>query len=273
MNFTHFVPAGGLGDCFRELWHNNALGILRRWKLLNPRDHLRVVLMSHNPASRELLDHQEWIDEIIQVPWPEGPKSWESFYDVYPALIEGREIRFHLFGKTTYDPRYDHLRTQQPVEWIDTESVRMNFPPIDFPKVDLVIHLGAGAHLRAIDQCFLEAIRPEFRNATTLEAGASFQRDGHGEERGAQLHPLSLVRTMMHAKGVIGSESSVTYIAGMLGIPFVMLYREGQTYDLLKRGESDWDFYFGDDSEGCLALKWPLSEDGNRSLLDWISKR
>jgi len=275
MKYSHYVSGGGLGDLWRECWRHNALGILKRWKLLHRQDSLRVVLMSHNPSSRQLLDYQPWIDEVIQVPFPtDTEKSWEVFYERYPELLAGKELRFHVQDRrSTYSEEFDPLRTPHgEVEWIASNTMRMDLPKMEFPTVDFVFHLGAGAQMRAIDTSFLDEMRAEFRNTTTLEVGASFQREGHGQEQGAQLHPLSLASTLMHAKGVIGSESAVTYIAAMMGIPTVVLYREDQTFDLVQRGLSQWSWYWGVGEEGNLYLKWPLSEEDLGKVAEWVRR-
>jgi len=272
MQYSHYVAGGGLGDLWRECWHHNALGILKRWKLLHRQDSLRVVLMSHNPSSRQLLDQQPWIDEVIQVPFPtDTAKSWEVFYERYPELLAGTELRFHVQDRrSTYCEEFDPLRTPHgEVEWIASNTMRMDLPELEFPKVDFVLHLGAGQSGRTID---LAGIEEALGQSSTLQVGSSYHREGHSYEQGAQLHPLALARTLLHAKGVIGSESAVTYISAMMGIPTVVLYREDQTFDLVQRGLSQWSWYWGVGEDGNLYLKWPLSEEDRGKVVEWVRR-
>lgn len=225
--------------------------------------------MSHNPSSRLLLDHQPWIEEIVQVPFPtDTEKSWEVFYERYSEHLAGTELRFHCKDhRSTLHERFDDLRgTTTAVESIEPDSMRVAFPTVEYPCVDLLVHLFAGQSERAAD-INLQDIR-----CSTLRIGSPYLRPGHIQETGVQLHPLSLARCVMHARGVIGTESSVAYMASMLGVPFVMLYREDQTFDLVQRGLSDWDWYFGSGMDGCLYLKWPLSEEDSARLKEWVSR-
>lgn len=270
MNYWCFIAAGGLGDAYRELVHNGALGILKRWKILHPSDELKVVMMSHNAVCADLAKDDAWDTILFKFP-DNTEKSWEVFYDEYLGELSGTEVRFHIQDlKSTFHPRYDHLRTNPgPLLWIDPVGCEIDIHGEDRNLTSkLILHPGAGEASRCVTPDVLDLILP----LKPLVIGANYPRAGHPEETGLTLPPTSLVQTIRRSNGVVGSESSVAYMASMIGIPFVMCYREDQTFDRVQRGLSDWTYYYGEGVEGNLYLKCPLDEEGRDKLRGWLER-
>jgi len=271
MNFHWcYLAGGGLGDVYREAHFNGALGILKRWKILHPSEELKIVLMNHTPAAVELVKDDAWT--VVQFQFPhDTEKSWEVFYDMFCKDCWGTEIRIHLDNlKSTFHPRYDHLRTNPgPLLWIDPVGCEIDIHGEDRNLTSgLILHPGAGEASRCVTPDVLELVLPY----KPLVIGANYPRVGHPQETGLTLPPASLVHTIRRSNGVVGSESSVAYMASMMGIPFVMCYREDQTYDRVQRGLSDWAYYFGEGVEGNLYLKCPLDEEGEAKLRGWLDR-
>lgn len=266
-----YVAAGGLGDCWRELFHNGALGILRRWKILHPSEELKVVLMTHNSSALHLLDGHGFETLSFQFP-DDTEKSWEIFYDLFVSGLLGTEIRFHInVPNSTFHRRFDQLRgsDSRPILWIDPIGCEVDVHGEDRNLTSkLILHPGAGEEARCLTPDVVEMVIP-YR---PLVIGANYQRKNHPEETGLTLPPRDLVQTIRSSYGVVGSESSVAYIASMLGVPFCMLYREGQTFDRVQKGLSDWGYFYGIGVEGNLYLKCPLDEESRAKFSTWLER-
>lgn len=270
LNFF-YLSGGGLGDVYREAIHNGALGILRRWKILHPSEELEVVLMTHNSAPVDLLNCEGL--EVQRFQFPEDTeKSWEVFYERYlPQFVGSTEIRFHITNdKSTFHRRFDHLRTNPgALLWIDPCGCEVKVHGEDRNLTSkLILHPGAGEEARCLTPDVIDMVMPH----RPLVIGANYPRRNHPEETGLTLPPRDLVQTIRNSHGVVGSESSVAYIASMVGVPFCMLYREGQTFDLVQRGISDWDWYYGLGILGNLYLKCPLDEEGRAKFSTWLER-
>lgn len=260
MRYVHYLPGGGLGDVYREAYFHNALGILKRWRVLHPQDTLRVLLMSHNPSSIDWLAHQDWIDESVQLEFPlERTWAWESCYKLYPEQFEGHtELRFHLpVFESLYRSDLSVLRPKitdiQTIPAIGSANA-IKLGPFETERTNtLVWHPHAGEKARCMSPEVCEAVRHAvgafgFPYQTGLLCvGADYNRMNHGSEIGVEtLGPRQLAATIAASRGVIATESSVYYIAAMLGIPFVMLYHPQATYAQVKAGKSTWAWFFGE---------------------------
>lgn len=264
LTHIHYLAGGGLGDVYREAFFNNALGILRRWKILNPRERLRVLLMSHNPAARELLEGQSWIDDLVQVSFPIGG-DWHLAYERNTEMFEGlTELRFHLDGNATlYHPRFDELRRAiGPVEHIPAIGMSC-----DVGAIRSVLHASVIVHGTASEA--ERHFSAELYHALWHELPAS----SHFVGPQPHLNARELVGAIRNAKCVVASESSVYYIAAMNGVPVCMFYNADQTFERTKTGKSDWHWFFGEDDPRNLFLKTPISEDDLRRFREWLHQR
>lgn len=291
MNYVHYVAGGGLGDVVRELLYNGALGILKRWKLRHPQDRLKVVTMSHNPSHRDLFFGQDWIDgmKCCRFPLELGWKP-EMFYDWYETeFVDHKELRFTLNEKKSLY-RVDLMAQRSKLVPIE------NIPPVGM-AVDVVltqherqivehhadmvvIHpFGGEVHKWFSDDVARAAIGAAGDKVVVV--GADYERPGHFDEaeRAATLGitlrtfpPRVLLEIVRRARAVVGAESSVYYMAAMWGRPVAMLWPPAGTYDLVKRGTSNWDWYFGEGEPDNLFL--PLSSKMESAhidaLVEWI---
>lgn len=283
--YVHYLPGGGLGDVYREAYFHNVLGVLRRWKLLNPGHSLRVVLMSHNPSSIDWLTGQGWIDEPVQVPFPlEKTWNWEACYQLYPEQFEGhREIRFYLPSQASLyrsdlamlRPKVTDIETIQPLgmangfvlEPDETHVATGSLAAVTHLNVTsgvpLVFHPYAGEVARCIPDDLKQFIEDSIPPWDRVTIAKSYDRPNHAEETGLQLKPRQLAMLIARSKRVIAAESSVYYIASMLGVPFIMLYAECATFAMVKRGESTWAWYFGENNPANRFLSF----DQDREVL------
>jgi hypothetical protein len=275
----HYLNGGGLGDIFRESCYHNALGILKRWKLEHPGSTLKVFLMSHNPASQELLAYEGWIDEVVQRPFPLALTwRWEDAYTLYAAEFEGHtELRFNLSeGRSLYASSHNKWRPKKPawsIEYIDPIGVAWE-PAITISEQDevegiflgqLVYHPFAGQASRTLPG----AIEDLVAEHAPLVLGANYGRDEHGTECGITFNPRILYHGLRAARAVVGAESSVWYLGTMLGRPAALLYQPEQTYDLVQRGLSNWNWYFFTHPESR-AFRLPLEEPA--WLREWLDR-
>lgn len=276
--YIHYLAGGGLGDIFREAYYHNAVGILKRWKLENPTAHLTVLTMSHNPAAADLLTGQDWIDEVVDRRFPlETTWAWESAYALYEADFWGKtELRFTLpERRTLYNARWMRGRPFGPqVKMIDPIGVPWAPVLSEYERAvadaaftgRVVLHPGAGQQSRQLPPP-LSADLIEQIPKGPLVIGANFDRDQHGFEVGRTFNPRLLLAGLSKAKAVIGTESSVWYLATMLGVPACLLYAPDATYDRVQRGLDDWDWYYNQHPKN-LALKLPL--DDATPILRWL---
>jgi hypothetical protein len=247
--YIHYLPGGGLGDVYREGYFHNALGILKRWKYLNPTAHLKVLLMSHNPASRDWLEGQPWIDEPVQVRFP-LEQTWEIYFQEFR---EHTELRFTLPDRRTlYRSDMALLRTKvTPVETIQPVGLGVDLvltaeeqELVEQNAGKLVIHAFAGQTVRFLP----DGLRVELLNRfpEALHIGVNYKRKEHGVEAVfGEFKPRVLAGIIRRAKAVIATESSIYYLAAMNSVPFTMLYPRGETYDNVRHGRSDWDWFYG----------------------------
>jgi hypothetical protein len=293
-DYCHYVPGGGLGDLVRELLRNGALGVLKRWKLEHPRDSLRVVLMSHNPAAKDLLVGQDWIDEVVAPPFDvAADPRWASCYERHAALFEGRrELRFVLpEAKSLYRADMNALRpppgpgravtTIPPVGMaVDVALSRQERDVADFHAGCVVLHPFGGHSAKWFPPDLIEWVA-ERAGPRRLLLAADYARPGHGDEIDAVpgLQPRTFgarvfVEVCRRARAVVGAESAAYYVAAMWGVPTAMLWAGAGEYRLKLEGRSDWDFYFGEGDGRNLFLPLPpLMTDGDRGVLgEWLAR-
>lgn len=282
LTHVHYLPGGGLGDVFREAVFHNVPGILWRWKTLHPEARLRVVLMTHNPSSAELLEGQHWIDDLQVLRFPvEETWKWEDAYTRYPEAFEGlRELRFTISeSRSLYRsdlgllrPRHPNVETIPPVgrSWSLAESSHPTLP--DTVDARRLLHPYAGQDIRAFSP-ELQAQLVDYMGGTPLIVGGEYAREGHGTETAGVVLPVrALVSRVANARYVVATESSVYYMASMLGVPVALLYAEGQTFDLMLRGRSSWDWYFNLQDPRSLFLRLPLDLAKETRLREWIAR-
>jgi hypothetical protein len=284
--FVHYLPGGGLGDVFREAYYHNALGILKRWKLQNPANHLRLVLMSHNPSVADFFVGQDWIDELdvrrfpLEVTW-----DWERCYQLYPDAFAGRtEVRFTLpERRTLYSSAFAaHRPRGGPVVNLTNVGTAWDFPLdavgqhcVRYPD-PLVIHPFAGQAARAFPEDLRRWVEYDLRidRCSAVTVGADYARKDHGPEEGAAtIPPRALVAQIRRAKAVIATESSVYYIASMLGVPTCMYYGEGTAFHKMASGNPAWDWFFNTRDPRALFLPlahWQAHTDTVRA---WLAAR
>lgn len=284
MKVVHYLPGGGLGDVVREAYFNNALGILRRWKLEHPRAELRVVTMSHNPAHADLFKGQDWIDEFIPLRFQlERGCEWQRFYEWYPEVLEGRtELRFTLpVQRSIYRPDYARTRPMATSATLTIQAVGMAIDVVlsehdraiaGHHRDRIVIHPFAGGDGKWIPRGVLDKLIAA-AGTSALVVGGDFARPGHGIEhhegiRTETFAPRVLIEIIRWSRAVIGTESSVYYVAGMWGRPLTMLWVPGGPYDLVKQGKIAWDWYLGEGHTDNLIRNMT---DDPAPVLDWIS--
>lgn len=292
--YVHYVAGGGLGDVVRELLYNGALGVLKRWKLRHPGDRLKVVTMSHNPGHVDLFAGQAWIDEFkacrfpLELGWK--PEMW---YEWHRAELEGfTELRFVLAEKKSLY-RVD-LQAQRPkpvpVATIPAVGMAADVELSDHERRMaehwagcVVVHpFGGERHKWFPERLFSDILAAA--GGRVVVVGADYERPGHHGEaawadalgiRLRSFRPRVLLEVVRRARAVVGAESSVYYMAAMWGVPVAMLWPQAGTYDLVKRGTSNWDWFFAEGEAGNLFLPLPpLMEPEHRTaLLDWIRTR
>ncbi len=291
--FIHFLPGGGLGDVFREGYFFNAIGVLKRWKLAHPTSHLKVLLMTHNPATQDLLAGQTWIDEVTSVRFPvEKTWEWQSVYDYYASEFDGfEEIRMSYYDhRTLYDSNKNRLRKRLvPVRNIDPigTSWCLELSADEWDHVHelagrVVFHPFAGSSDRAL------STYPELLNAVHtaltetglnyLTVGANYARPAYKEipahdvEDGVTLAPRVLAEVLRRSPAVIGTESSVYYIASMLGTPTCLVYPNGTAYERLTRGDHVWDWFYNLMDSRSKALNFAKVVEGAPKIAEWAQR-
>lgn len=284
MRYIHYLPGGGLGDIYREAYFNNALGILKRWKLENQDAHLKILLMSHNPASVQLLEGHSWIDELTQVRFPlERTWEWEAAYGIYSGEFENRmELRFVLpERRSLYSANFSsHRPRHKAVTTIPNVGMAWTRPPTSLDETFILAHLSpALVHPFAgqEERCFSPALRSFVNDALRDHSviGADYARQSHGAEvGGVTLHAQGLVRAVEHSRFVVATESSVYYIASMLGIPTLCFYGRGTALDkFLNRNDRSWDWYFNLEDPKSLFVPLYDWEARRQQILTWIEER
>jgi hypothetical protein len=294
MRYVHYIAGGGLGDVVREALYNGALGILKRWKLRHPEDYLKVCTMSHNPSHVDLFYGQHWIDELkpCRFPLELGWKP-EMFYEWHPdELREFTELRFVLNEKKSlYRVDLQAQRSRPiPVVTIPPISVAADIALtlherqiVEHHSGAIVVHPFGGESHKWFPTPLLQAIQ-EAAGKDVVVVGASYDRPGHEDEIAAAdsigiklraFQPRVLLEIVRRAKAVVGSESSVYYMAAMWGIPVAMLWARSGTYDLVKQKKSNWDWYFGEAEGSNLVVPLPplMTGDECARLLEWIQQR
>lgn len=256
--YVHYLPGGGLGDVFREAYFNNALGILKRWKLQHPDAHLTVALMSHNPASADLLAGQPWIDAVTPLYFPlEQTWEWEAAYTLYPAVFaDCTELRFlvadtrslYSANFTSHRPRSRHAQTIPAVgtawEFPLSQDEHAEVYGDSYTWRDFVFHPFAGQASRALPDDLTKLVRHALASRH-VTIGASYTRPEHEDESGYAASPRVLAAGLRKARAVVATESSVYYMASMLGTPTLCFYGQDTALDkLLNRGDRSWDWYF-----------------------------
>lgn len=292
--FIHFLPGGGLGDVFREGYFYNSIGILKRWKLNHPSDHLKVLLMTHNPSTADLLQGQTWIDEVVTRRFPvEKTWMWESAYDYYAQDFDGcEELRLGLYDhRTLYDTNKNRLRKKLvPVRQLEPigTSWCLELSPDEWRDVDVyagqvVYHPFAGSADRALSSYpdLRESVEAALRAAgvSFVTVGGSYERPAykqipaHGVEDGCvTLAPRVLAEVLRRSPAVIGTESSVFYIASMLGTPTCLMYPTGTAYDKLRHGDHTWDWFFSLADTKSKALHFSDVVARADKIADWAKQ-
>jgi hypothetical protein len=271
--YVHYLPGGGLGDVFREAYFHNALGVLKRFKLENPRDELKLLLMGHNPAIPDLFLGQEWIDELRFMPFPEGDiGDWSTCYKEYQPEFEGyTELRFNIpDSRSNYRsdlsilrPRHRNMKTIQAVgmSW-DFYLTREEQHEVDSVlhqgERGVFYHPGAGDFIRTISEDLDEWLTERFGDKW-IRIGAKYVgRATHSDEAGVTLAPRVLIAALRKARAVVGTESSVYYLASMLDVPTLMFYREGQAFaNWQHKNDSTWNWFFNTKDPRSAFVRMP----------------
>ncbi len=294
--YIHFLPGGGLGDVFREAYFYNGLGILKRWKLDHPRDHLRVLLMTHNPSSADLLVGQSWIDEVVTRRFPvEKTWQWEAVYDYYAQDFDGHEeLRISLYDhRTLYDSHKNRLRKKLvPVRQIEPVGTAWDLYLEPFlermivGRVDgyVVFHPFAGSADRSLATYpdLREAVEDALRAADVkfITVGGNYERPAYqqipahaAEDNCLEMNPRVLAEVLRRAPAVIGTESSVYYMASMLGTPTCMLYPSGTAYAKLAQGDHSWDWFYNLADTRCKAVHFGHVKERAEKIAAWAKER
>lgn len=280
MRFVHYLAGGGLGDVFREAYYHNALGILKRWKAQNPTAHLTLLLMSHNPSSGDFFVGQDWLDAVKLLRFPlETTWDWQACYTVYAEEFEGcTELRFSIpERRSLYRSDMDLLRPRRSTVqvipavgmawWPELDASEQTFfqPHVARP----VLHPYAGQARRCLPDAFLNWLGALGLPLDTL--GAEYVRPEHAREGGFTVRPRILVELIRRAPCVIGTESSVAYIASMLGKPTLMLYPEGTALDLfLNHRDKTWDWYFNLNDPRSRCIRFDQLEACQPEIHEWL---
>jgi hypothetical protein len=293
-NFIHFLPGGGLGDVFREAYFMNGLGILKRWKSEHPADRLRVLLMTHNPASADLLSGQSWIDELVVRPFPVAKTwEWQAVYDLYPDDFAGHtELRISLYDyRTLYDSNKNKLRKKltdvRQIETIGT-AWALELSADEWKRVfDLagrvVYHPHAGSADRALSTYpeIDDAVRGALLRSgvDVITVGANYERPAykqipaHGREDGLDLSPRVLAEVLRRAPAVVGTESSVYYIASMLGTPTLLMHPTGTAFDRMLKGDHTWSWFFDLQNPDSRHVHFSVVQERADKIAAWALQR
>ena len=219
VKYVHYLPGGGLGDVFREAYFHNAVGVLKRWKLENPRTELKLLLMGHNPAMIDLFYGQTWIDEVKLLEFPQDNiGGWHLCYQNHAVEFEGyTELRFNIpDARSNYRSDLGILRPRRRnVKTISAVGTAWQFvlTPEERDAVAAYIdrvwyHPYAGAFLRTIAPDTDEWLEEQF-GTKWIRVGANYQgRETHEEEQGFSLPPRQLVAALRTARAVIGRSRS-----------------------------------------------------------------
>jgi hypothetical protein len=278
------MPGGGIGDLFRESYYHNVLGILKRFKLEHSSAHLTLLLMSHNPRSLDLFVGQSWIDEVKLLPFvAEDLGNWPSCYQDYAGeFADCTELRLNIADhRSNYRADLTVHRPRTPsIKFLP--GVGTSWSPVltaaEWSLVDryagrVVFHPYAGSFHRSIADDVREFLISTY-GAEWVTVGANYDREGHVEERDVvELPPRVLVEVLRRCPAVIGTESSVYYIASMLGTPTCLLYRDGHAFSRwVNEGDATWDWFFNNADTRSRFVRMPLNEAGLSTLKDWIQQ-
>jgi hypothetical protein len=285
--FVHYLPGGGLGDVFRESYYHNALGILKRWKLEHQEHTLRLFLMSHNPAAADFVAGQSWIDEVVARRFPlEKTWNWEAAYQLYAAdFKDAQELRFAFYEhRSLYDHNKLRLRGRLgPVVMIEPMGCQWTPALSDAEWATVHAHAGrlvwhpfAGETNRDMTPEWRAAVTAELAPWPTLIIGADYERQHHGAETipgaiTATFPPRVLVEILRRSAGVIGTESSVYYMASMLGTPTFLTYGTGTAFHDVARGRPKWDWFFNTTDPRSAVAHMP--ERNFHRLNSWVAAR
>lgn len=284
-SYIHYLCAGGLGDVFREGYFHNVIGVLKRFKIENPRARLKLLLMTHNPASAELLVGQPWIDEVKVVPFvADDIGAWPACYHEYKAEFEGHtELRFNVAdARSNYRSdlaihRPSVATSPWPIRVLTGVGTAWEFvlTSDDWAQVEqyagaTVFHPYAGDFHRTVAPDIHQWLMRTYGDGW-LTIGAQYDRVNHAEEGGVELNPRVLVEVLRRARRVIGTESAVYYIASMLQVPTLLLYRDGHAFSRwVNAGDDTWDWFFNRGDPLSSHVRMPLDESGKQKVEEWI---
>lgn len=291
VKYVHYIAGGGLGDVVRETLYNGAFGILKRWKLRHPEAYLKVCTMSHNPSHVDLFTGQGWIDELkpchfpLELGWK--PEQW---YEWHTEELAGfTELRFTLQEKKSLYRVDLQAQRAKPVPVVNIPAIGMAMDItlteherqiVNRHAGSVIIHpFGGERHKWFPVELLNDVVYAADRHA--LVVGADYERPGHCDEVdlahkwGVKLRTFSprvLLEIVRQSRAIVGSESSIYYMAAMWGKPVAMLWPHAGTYDLVKQKISNWDWYFAEDEPGNLFVPLPplMTGEDNAKLLDWI---
>ena len=284
MDFVHWVPGGGLGDVFRELYYHNALGILKRWKLQHPTARLTLGFMSHNPNAADFVVGQEWIDEVKFIPFPlDKTNHWWDIYTLFPEEFTGKtELRITI---PEYRSNYRSADSPFRIKLGAIEQVlpvgttwEMHVTPEERAHVDsynatLLFHPFAGHAERWLPEATRERLLSDLPPHTLI--AADYTRLGHEAEvplqGAATWSPRQLWYALTKAKAVVATESSVYYMASMMGVPTAMYYAPNCAFDKMVRGDRMWDWFFNTADTRSLFL--PLADNHPTQVVAWAQER
>lgn len=83
MNAFILIVEGGLGDIFFQVFCTNYFSCSKKYTEILMNKYVKLLIVSHNPSSKDLFKGQDWIDEVKQV-------EYDGNYNIkYKHEIEG----------------------------------------------------------------------------------------------------------------------------------------------------------------------------------------